>query len=332
MIDARRIETINDVELVLESPRASFNELQDCVEIATTEGRWDLTKAAAERSLDESLQAPGSQTLQMEWALDVIVSTRLKRPSTIEELPSAIEGLMDWLQKLRTRVASSHPVIEMKIKEDNLAAVLVLLANPEPVAQIQLCSKLRKLERPDLAEIAASRAIDGGGERGIALTTRGAAKSDQKKYREAITDLEEALRLDGANYHALTSISRAYQELGDLDTALKTVEHALEIDPHNTYAVHRLLSLAVKSNDFDALEEARRKLAAVGFASNPEAHRLIDLYVAEALFEEERFEESRKMLTLVMQEPSAGELAKRMLRLKSKLRKVGSGRQDALDL
>ena len=331
MIDARRIETITDVEEVLASPRVSFNELQDCVAIAKAEERWDLAKVAAERSINESVQRPSAQSVQMDWALDVIVASRLQKPSSLEELPEAIEGLIDWMQRLRSRIANSHPVLEVTIKEKDLAAVLVLLANPEPQALIQLCSKLRKLDRPDLGVIAATRALDGGGDREGVLTTRGAAKSDLKEYRGAIKDLRAVLDENPDSTYALTSISRAYQELGDLDTASTFVEQALVINPSDMFAVRRLISIAVRSNDFGAIEIARQKLDGIGFDVNPEAHRMIDLYVAEALFEEGRFDESKRMLDIANKGASAGELAKRISSLKLKLSRKKLGQQPLFD-
>lgn len=332
MSDARHIETISDVETVLESPRVSFNELQDCVEVAKSQGRWDLTKAAAERSINESVQRPSAQSVHMDWALDTIVSSRLKQPSSLEQLPEAIEGLIEWMYKLRTRIEKAHPVLEVRLKEKDLAAVLVLLANPDPPALIQLCSKLRKLDRADLGVIAATRALDAGGDQSVALTTRGAAKSDLKDYRGAIKDLRIVLDENPESTYALTSISRAYQELGDLDSALTCAERALETDPKNKFAAHRLMSVAVKSNDFGAIEIARQKLDAIGFDLNPEAHRLIDLYVAEALFEEGRFEESKRMLGLAKIGGSTGELKLRILSLNRKLRDINRGQQPSLNL
>lgn len=51
----RPIDTVADVRLVLDSPKASFSELIRCVDVASAANDWELRHQAAERAFSLAL-------------------------------------------------------------------------------------------------------------------------------------------------------------------------------------------------------------------------------------------------------------------------------------
>ncbi len=75
-----------------------------------------------------------------------------------------------------------------------------------------------------------------------------------KRYTEALQFLTKAKEIDPANPKILNNLGMAYYLKGHRDLAVKTIEHAIDIDPKNTDARSNLAAIAMKEENYDRAE------------------------------------------------------------------------------
>ena len=80
-----------------------------------------------------------------------------------------------------------------------------------------------------------------------------------KKYDEAISDLQQAIKLNPKNGDAYGNLGLAYTEMGKNDEALTSLNTALTLDPDNSNALKYRAALFKKTGDsFNALADSLR--------------------------------------------------------------------------
>lgn len=125
----------------------------------------------------------------------------------------------------------SLPAAQSADKEDNGA---------DPGFEYQGLVPRRDVEAGERqAADAASLSGLGSEQRAAALNNRAFWRFFQARYREALADLDEAIKLDGQSaYYANRGIM--YRMQGEWDRARADYEEALKIDPNNAYAHNNL--------------------------------------------------------------------------------------------
>jgi len=337
--EVRRIETIDDVTLILSSPQASVAELMDCVSVAEEADRWDLQQESAERAFAQVIGSNNPQPLAIKDALDVLVKARLHGASSLAELPGTLESLRSSLG-IASRRFNQHPVLErFAVTDRDLSELLLLLVQSDPGSDLRLSSKLRKVKRSDLAVEAASRALEGGANAAHALTTRGAAYGDLREFEKALEDLERAFGLDSESHHAATAVSKVHQRAGRREDSLHWAMRAVElcavepiVESDLRAAARRLIDIAVAVDDSLNIERARELLIRVGEGNGDSVGDVwVDLHVADILIREGRLDEASELIDKV-KPGSSGELAKKVSQLGRRLKAAHLKAQPRLDL
>jgi tetratricopeptide (TPR) repeat protein len=103
------------------------------------------------------------------------------------------------------------------------------------------------------------------------LSRRGEEALVAKKWVEAVSHFEEALRLNRRSVKALAGLASAHEASGDLLAAALDLERALDVNADDTELRLRLIELRLELNE---PEEAAAQLQVVG-DKIPEAERLL---------------------------------------------------------
>ena len=172
---ARPIATEEDVVKILGSPRASTIELLECAQLMKVLDRGELRRDAAERALASMGRTKHSAGGVLSAAQHVVYST----VRSAENLTVLSQYLLDaerWLKEVTT-----NDLLKTNRLEDLIELVSetqVLATGSDDLSRIQLCSRLRRLENPNLGaevvrSIAERKEVDT-----VAITTFGAALVD----------------------------------------------------------------------------------------------------------------------------------------------------------
>lgn len=288
---ARRIENIDDVVRVLDSPMASFTELMDCVSITRATGDWELRHRAAERAFAGVVLGAPTAVNTLSIAAKAVIDNFFKSARSINDLAGRVAAAEGWLRDHRTKLdvggATSFADEQAKL----LAEVQVLLSDNEPAAKVRLCARLRRVDRPDLGIEAVRPTANKGPDNAAALTTLGAAYCDIGQYAKAERVLRSALKVEPRGTQTRVALSRVLQESKREVEALDVARTAFA-DEANIYTAHRLLGAAAAIGDSDTLEEA---VTAVEHAAETEVTGQPDVYLlllaAEALLDQGRLGE-----------------------------------------
>jgi tetratricopeptide (TPR) repeat protein len=279
----RRIETVQDVAAVLDSPAASFTELMECVSVAKAAGEWELRHRAAERAFSETrLEAPAAVT-NLSSAAEVVIDNYFKVASSLDDLPRRVKAAEGWLHANRSRLDAVGASDFADEQTQLLAELQVLLSDTEPAARVRLCARLRKVDRSDLG-IESVRPVANNERDNIpALTTLGAAYCDMGEFERAERVLRAALKVQPADGRARVALSRVLQESGRQYEAFDIAKVAFVAEA-NKYTAHRLLAAAAAVGDTEAFDQA---VAEVERAADSEVEGPPDVYLlllaAEAL-------------------------------------------------
>jgi tetratricopeptide (TPR) repeat protein len=288
----RRIETVEDVIAVLDSPAASFTELMDCVSVARVADAWQLRHLAAERAFFETkLEAPAA-VASLSGAAEVVIDNYLKVASSLNDLHGQISAAETWLSTNRSKL-DAVGASEFADKETQLLAELqVLLSDDAPESKVRLCSRLRKVDRSDLGIEAVRPVANKERDNVAALTTLGAAYCDMGEYSKAERALKAALKLQNDSGQARVALSRVFQESGQPHKALDLAKVAFVADA-NEFTTHRLLAAAAAVGDVESFDQA---VAEVERAVETDAKGSPDYYLlllaAEALLDQGRSAEA----------------------------------------
>jgi tetratricopeptide (TPR) repeat protein len=318
--EPREIVTAADVEAVLAAPKASFDELVLCVKASRSAQRPDLRHAAAERAFDTAMSVPFPHAGRLVDAALMVRDAALGTARELDEMPAAISEFQDWLDR-RSQLLDSDELLKMVTV---LSQLQVCLSDSEPPTLIRLSSRLRKVDRSDLAVAVAENAVRAEPDNAAALTTYGAALADVGRCEDAIGALRRAVKLEPQSGHARITLSRALHDAGKRIEALDYAWAAFRADPTSEHAVHRLLASASAVGDTDALEEAR---TAIAEATGTDAKTDVWLLVisSEALLEVGRIDEATSLLAEASKLPSAGETARRLQRLRTRIAQLKRG-------
>lgn len=263
----RRIETIEDVEAVLDSLRVSWFELGICIRTARKADRSDLVHRAAEQSVAVAMRHryPHLKVPRIQEAVESVLRSFVDSPERLTDVAQRYSEARSWEEGFRPALTLAAGELGSRASELRrlINEVLLLIDDGSNNSMSRLSKRFRKLKRPDLAIEACSTTLSSDPEDITALTSRGAAHADRRHYEEAENDLLAALDLEPRSIHALTSLSRVLQEVGRLEEALESGLQAFRIAP-DEYSAHRILKIASALQNWalfqEALEVAQRSL------------------------------------------------------------------------
>jgi tetratricopeptide (TPR) repeat protein len=302
---ARPITTLADVEVVVASGRATFEEWLDCARIARASAAADLAANCAERTIASVGSRPlGPASLQE--AAFIIAWSYLRSANSFEALPPVLAETVSRLRSIAEGYIGAAN-LELTERAEKIAELLLLVGRADCHSYTRLCSKLRQMDRPDLGVVAATRAIALCPSNHAAYTTRGATKVDLDLAQDGLVDLERALELE-ESAHALLALARCCLVLGEDSRALSAALRAVELDDSDA-SYRTLAATAVACEDRAALD-----IAAAGLDVHTGQRRLIEddaglrwtRYVAaETLWEAGRVDIAEAVLdSLLTQFPS----------------------------
>jgi len=320
--EPRRIESIRDALTVVGSAAASFTELMECVAVAKASSDWQLRHRAAERAFAEMKVGTPNAAKHLSGAAEVVIDTFLKSASSLTELPPEVKAAEAWLDAHRPKleIAGARDFADEKVKL--LAQLLVLLSDSEPEAKVRLCSRLRKVDRSDLA-IQAARPVANRYRTNVpALTTLGAAYCDMAQYDKAERVLRAALKVQPADARARIALSRVLQESGREYEAFDEAKLAFAGET-STYTAHRLLAAAAAIGNAESFDLAVAEVEAAAERreeGKPDVYLL--LLAGEALVEQGRANEVVDIIDRIaaVGSPLRGQSAKRFAEMKQAAR------------
>jgi tetratricopeptide (TPR) repeat protein len=334
----RSIRTVADVETVLDSNRASFEEYLDCVRVCEVESAWDLREEASRRALEAAISSARIQAPNLITAAEYRVKSILRRANSLSDLPSKVTEAVDLIDSIERSMPGRDARREDfssfgKEKVDQLRELILYIANPSAASLLRLCARLRRwVERPDLAVEAGKLARNMEPENPAVLTSLGAAHTDLGEYREARQLLRTVLKADPDEKRALTALSRVEQETNNLGESYRLALRAFELEP-DTYSAHRLLSSALEKGP-NAFREAKEVVSSVADLDTEFSEDgYSDFLAAKVLYEDGQLEVALAALRAVvgsqLTSPPVRKLARQLIKkIEEELRR----RQGRFDL
>ena len=330
--EPRPISTPVDIELILNSKKQSWLELKKCIAVAKKEGWHELQHRCAEMALAVASSAlyPQVKIPRMEEAVEAVVASFFQRPSALVDLGECAREATIWLEETAKTMSTTFPDLEFTLREikELLDDILLLVNDGNADSMPRLSSRLRKIERPDLAIEACGVALNIDSKNQAALTSLGAACADLGLFAEAEESLRQALRLDPTDCYCMTALSRALQEQDKIQGALNLAMKAFKIRP-DRYTAHRILSLAVERNDSDLFEEAMEIIRNSFDTSNDKSDRYLEVLAAETLFQAGQAIKSEELARGLQNLELPAALRSRITRLLKAIKK-SRGQQDPL--
>lgn len=197
-VEQPQVATVDDVEALLLEVAPGFGLLLDAIAVARGHGRWDLVDSSASLALASVTgEVPNKEVF---YAARQIVIARL-RDATYDELKDALVSIVAQIQASPAFLAKrANSAIESM--ESELQELALLITDNGSASLIAAAARLRRLDRPDLAAIASTRAIERNGTLGVALTVRSAAHLDANDPRNALADIERAEEVLPSSYTA----------------------------------------------------------------------------------------------------------------------------------
>jgi len=136
-----------------------------------------------------------------------------------------------------------------------IAVLLLALAQPAAAQDGKICYEASG----DVAIAACSRAIASGQYRGQGLASlyynRGTEYKDKEQYDRAITDFNEALRLNPKYPSAYNNRGIAYYKKGDHDRAIADYTQAINLEPKSNRYYNRGLAWRDKGDKNRAIAD-----------------------------------------------------------------------------
>ena len=228
-----------------------FDELLDAIAISRGEGDFELLDLV----VDYALKSVTGEVPDWKWRPVVAdAARRLLANTDFEHLASTASSAA---AELRSRLARYQHVVrdEVEAQAQTLDEVAVLLADSQPSSLVSVCSRLRRLARPDLGRIAATRAVEMDPRIAAARTTRAAATLDLGKPTDALEDLYWIEDHDPTFYSA-NVWARAEQMRGRFKEARRWAELANKRDPDGVAGMLSLAKVAAISGDFTTAQWA----------------------------------------------------------------------------
>lgn len=279
----RPIDDVDQARAVVDGDRASFVELMDCAEVGKSAGDYELRKDAAERAVNLAA-GDTRQVASVHLAAQHLAAATLGEATDLDDLGRYVAALRSRLRRLVDEFPETGRNEKLQELEATLSEITLLLTNPEPAAQVRLCSRLRKLDRPDLGIKAAERGLNVEPENTALLTTLAAAQLDIGASTTGLATIERAIREDRKEYRVLLVHSRALQSVSRPEQSLKVAKEAFELDA-NEFTAHRILAAAAELRDLDTFEGALQFVRQHHEEVSAEADLYVLLLATEALLE-----------------------------------------------
>ena len=313
---ARSIESIADIEKIIASPRYSFTELMECIEIASRFENWVLRHKLAELAFQ--IATGSNKVVEIETAAREVVMSCMKLGSTVESLSPLLERAKSFLENWN----ADKPSYE-KVRTESLNSVselLLLINDPSVESRVRLSSRLRKFERSDLAIDIATSAIKIEQNNSAALVTLSSAYLDEGLIEEARKRIGQALKVNPNDGIALVVASRVEQESGNPKESLLYAKSAYLL-AINRYSAHRLLAAAVIAKDTDAFEDARKEIASIADETEDADPWYLTLAI-RVLIERGKLDDADRAIQEIVKSKPTGRLNKQIASLKNDLRKA----------
>jgi len=187
------------------------------------------------------------------------VLAALDAPSTvsaIENLNRALERRPMWLEALDLRALAYEKLGDFAAMLLDYERLLTVVPDSVPYHS-RRGRALLGLDRLMEAETAYSTTIAMEPKRSISWNNRSTARLRQGKAAAALSDANEAIRLDEQNAGALAARAAAYNDLGMYREALPDLGHAVRLEPRNSS--HAIARACVYGNLGD-FEQAMRDI------------------------------------------------------------------------
>ncbi len=332
----RPIRTIADVQSVLDSNRASFEELLNCVYVSQAESAWDLYEEGSRRALQAAISQSRIRVPSLVEAAGHLVKAIMRRAGDLSDLEARADEAMDVLDSIEPSI-STRDNLEGGIAAfrtrtlSELSTLRVLVADPSIDGLLRLCARLRKwVERPDLAVVAGERAKTLEPNNPAVLTTLGAAYADLGEYGPARQHLEIVLRVDPDAKQAVTSLSRVEYETGNFNESHRLALRAFELEP-DRFSAHRLLSSALATGDDEAFREAQEAVSELRENDTEFSQDgYLDFLSAKILYEAGQVEEALSVAKAVVDTTDTSSAVKTQAR--QLINKINSDRQGRFEL
>jgi len=258
-----RPETIDltDIERMLQDGWHPFWRWLDAIAVCHGHGAWAMMEACATRALAAPVPA-GMTGLDLRQAALALVDSAL---GPIEMLPDLVLGAAVAEEKLSgvdtgdVRVASVIGRLSDSVAKLRVA---LSLANEHPRKMAKVSSLLRDHGHPRLAIEAADWAISKDPVDVWALTSRGAAKTDLRRFAEAARDLDDAWYLYPSSHYTALALSRCKRLSEDFLAAVSWGDQALRLRRRRVCAL-TLAAAAAAAGDEDAMRRAAAALSEI---------------------------------------------------------------------
>jgi len=257
---SRRIDTVSDVLTVLDG-RYSFSEALDCVAVSEAAENWQLVERAALAALD-AVDAGAKSPETLSEAAWQFVRQKLRTTGGLTSLERALPVVSEELDRLASKSGRNQRLALSSVRS-GVNDLALLLADASPTSYVKLCSLLRKrIRRPELGIIAATRALNPDAANAAALNTRGAARLDLEQLTKAADDLERAWAIEKSHYVANTHV-RLFMLRSEHTEAVRWSVVAVDAaPPGDTVALKVMAAAALAADDQAQLQEAIATLRA----------------------------------------------------------------------
>lgn len=284
---------------------------------------WPLRRRSKDDLVEKAAQAFSAVDV------DRVVDERLDEAATaligayLAPLPRrALDGVEGAVQDADTCLRRDAEGIKARTgaqalerMRGRLREILLLLSDDDLTSYAKLSSKLRQLQRPDLAREAASGGLKRSPRDPKALTTRAAAATHEGEYEAALADLRIAWEV-APKGHVATTAARSLRSAGRLTDALSMAEKAIDYEV-TPYSVHAFVAAAVASGDEPALTHARVLLERVDDEATrgDRSDRWVLVLAARTLMRDGDLTRARGTLEEVLRQGSYGPAANALRRL-----------------
>lgn len=320
----RPIDDVDQARAVIDSERASFVELMECADIGKSADDWQLRKDAAERAVNLAV-GNTRQIASVHLAAQHLAAATLGEANDLDDLGRYVAALRSRVKRLLVDFPETVRNKKLLELEATLSEITLLLTDPEPAAQVRLCSRLRALDRPDLGIKAAERGLHVEPGNTALLTTLAAAQLDVGASVAGLATIERAIREDRKEYRVLLVHSRALQAVSRPEQSLKVAREAFELEA-NEFTAHRVLAAAAELRDLDTFEGALQFVRQHQAEVSAEADLYVLLLATEALLETDDHLRASELFQEIEAQKAGKKLHGHSVqlynRLKKRLRKV----------
>lgn len=284
-----RVQTVAQAEALTKVLAPRFADLLDGIKVARGNDRWDLIESLS----DMALAAVTGVTPQwgVAYVARQLVIARVQGVP-LDEMHDHLREIAESLKANPSEVGSvARAVTELG---DELGKLATMLADDSPASMVSAGSRLRKLDRPDLAIDAASIAVERDPTNFAAITVRGAAQADLGDMRSALTEATRAERMRPSSYTA-NLLARVHTQQEDLSAARDWAMKANSRDPEGMAGAGSLMKIAAINGDRKEAEFWSSKVPWSTDSSSSE--HWLKLVAAKELVRGPRREEAAEILT-----------------------------------